>query len=171
MVTMDTMCPLDVHCVHCAHWTSIGRPLCPLWPLCTLCPMDDSTTMDIFHNLMSCECVHCVHWDGHNGRPLCPLDMSIVSIEWTPCGHCVHLPKWTQPTNTENSEWTQWTSIVSIGHVHCVHPHVHWTCPMDTLCPLCPLCPMDTIHKPTCTFTQYYIMCIFTILHIIIIKV
>ena len=54
---------------------------------------------------------------------------------------------------TKNLQWTQWTSIVSIGHIHCVHPTVHWTCPMVTLCPLWPLCPLDTNHKSTYTFT------------------
>ena len=88
-----------------------------------------------------------------NGRPLCPLAMSIGRPFDVHCVHCVHLPKWTQPTKTENCEWTQWTSILSIGHVHCVHPHVHWTCPMDKFCPLCPL---DRIHKPTCIFTNLW---------------
>ena len=68
--------------------------------------------------------------NGHNGHPLCPLDMSIMFIGWTQCVHCFH---WTsmdmfhilmmsngRPLCPSNGH------SVSIGWSHCVHC-VQWT--------------------------------------------
>ena len=121
--------------VHCAHWTSIminGRLLCLLCSLCPsylLCLLDETNQSATFNQLMSWGWVHCEHYDGHNGHPLCPLDMSIGHKKWTNCVHCVHW--W--PLDIFNN-WgacpmdVQWTSNVNNGWT------TMWTIwPMETM--------------------------------------
>jgi hypothetical protein len=101
--------------------------------------------------------VQCVHLSGHThktsscgicpllwNRPLCTIGCPLCTLcpstqMDTMDVHCIHLPKWTQPTNTENS-------IVSIGRPS--------TCPLDMSNGHMELRPLYTIHKPTCTFAD-----------------
>ena len=99
--------------------------------------MDDSTPIYLSNGHMSCECVHCVHSDGHNGH--------------VQCKHCVHLSKWTELPKQK----------ICNGRPLCP-----LNCPLDmSNGQLCPLCPLDTIHKPTRTFT-YFLLIIFCYLYI-----